>query len=71
MRLRFVWDLLDRVELAEERELLVRKYIYQEPIEQICEEMGFSRNTAYRRHREGLQKVQVMLEEPEKGRGCV
>lgn len=60
--LKEVWDLIDEVEPGTEREMLVRKYIYLEPMEQICAESECTQRTGYTRHAKAVRAVQRLLD---------
>ena len=60
--LKEVWDLIDEVEPGTEREMLVRKYIYLEPMEQICAESECTQRTGYTRHAKAVKAVQRLLD---------
>ena len=49
----------------EEKELIVLRYVNDEPISEICRLTGISRFTVYRRIKEAKAKLEVLLERGE------
>ena len=59
--LREIWGIIEETEPGTGQEILLRRYVYLEPWEQIAGELGYSLNTVYRYHSKAMARVQKIL----------
>lgn len=64
-----VWDLIDQVEEEKSREILLRHYVFLEPLDRVAADLACCQNTVYRYHARALASLQKILSAGERKAG--
>ena len=65
--LKEIWETIEQLEPGIDQEILMRRYVFLEPWEQVAVETGYCISTVYKRHAEAVSRVQKILNERNRG----